>query len=282
VALEGTIREVLPLGGGIKFHLADDSGEIVALVWEDTYQDLVDPEALTAGARVRVVGEISTYEGRLEIIPERAVDVTLLAPAGDDRSNGGTAPLPLGNLTAEDVGETIRIEGSVVEISSFSQGFKLTLDDGSGRCVLLLWHTVFDELEDTSGLDLGARVAARGAVEAYQGQLQIVPQAGADVSVVTPGTSNAVAREIGMLTLADVGQLVTARGSVTRSEPFSSGRRIWVEDGSGTMMVLLWDAIDQHLAPPPSAGDTIRVTGVVEEYQGTLEIVPRLPGDVGR
>jgi DNA/RNA endonuclease YhcR with UshA esterase domain len=282
VALEGTIRETVPLGGGAKLILADESGEIVVLIWQDTYQALPDPSALVPGVQVRVVGEISIYEGRLEIIPERPVDVTLLAPAAADRLGANTELLPLCDLTAQQIGETVNVAGTVVAVASFSQGFKFTLDDGTGRSVLLLWHAAFDELDDTGGLDLGAQVAARGEVEAYQGQIQIVPRAGADVSVLAPGAVNAPEREIGALAPSDVGQLVTVTGTVSRIEPFSGGRRAWIEDSSGEVMILLWGAIDERLAVPVAPGESVRVTGTVEEYQGTLEIVPRLPGDVRR
>ena len=282
VSLEGVIRQVSPLGGGAKLVLADEGGEIVVIIWESTYQALPNPAALVPGAEIRVVGELSVYEGHLELMPERPVDLTVLMPAGEGGFSLDIDPIPLGDLTGHHVGEMINVEGTVVEVASFSQGFKFTLDDGTGRSVLLLWHATFDEVTGASGLDLGARVTARGEVEDYQGERQIVPDAGSDVSVLAPGAPGTSQREIGNLTPGDAGRLVTVAGSVTRSEPFSGGRRVWLADGSGEVMVLLWSAIDQRLAVSLELGDAARVTGTVEEYQGTLEIVPRLPGDVGR
>lgn len=282
VALEGTIRQSSPLGGGVKLILVDESGEISVVIWEDVRQALPDPTALAPGARIEVTGEVTLYDGRLEIMPDQPADVTLLAPASEEGFSLDVDPTPLGELTAHHVGKMVDVEGTVIEVSSFSQGFKFTLDDGSGQSVLLLWHATFDQVAGASGLDLGARVAVWGEVEAYQGRLQIVPQAGSDVAVLAPGASGATEREIGALTTEDTGQLVTISGNVTGVEPFSGGRRVWIEDGSGEVMVLLWSAIDQRLAVPLTVGDQVRMTGIVEEYQGTLEIVPRLPGDVGR
>jgi DNA/RNA endonuclease YhcR with UshA esterase domain len=282
VVLTGVIRRALPLGGGAKFTLADDSGEIAVVIWQDIYQALAQSTELIPGAQIRIAGEVSLYEGHLEVIPQRAVDVTLLAPAGQDAPAACDEPLPMGSLTAEHVGETVCVEGAVADVASFSQGFKFTLDDGTGQTVLLLWDAVFDELADRSRLDLNAQVTARGRVENYHGHLQIVPQAGSDVSVPASGICDAPEQEIGALGPADVGRLVTVTGIVNRVEPFSSGRRVWVVDQNSQVMVLLWSAVDQRLTTPLAVGDTVRVTGIVEQYQGTLEIVPRLPSDVER
>lgn len=290
MAVRGTVTEVDPFSAGFKFTLDDGTGEIVVLLWQDTYEGLPDPEALATGAQVRAVGEVSVYRGELEVIPERSVDVEVLAPAlsGVEGPGAGpvetsTAPLvPIGELTAERVGETVTVEGEVVGVKSFSGGFKFTLDDGTGQVVLVTWLSAYDGLADPAGLNLGAQVQATGEMDEYEGQLQVVPASGTDVTVLAPGAAEVPLREIGSLTGGDVGSLIAVEGEVTRTEPFSNGYRAWVNDGSGEVMVLLWDNVYQRVpnADGLVVGTRLWAAGIVEEYEGTLEVVPRLPYDV--
>jgi len=166
--------------------------------------------------------------------------------------------------------------------ASFSSGFKFTLDDGTGQAVLLMWLSTYDELADPTGLNRSAQVRATGRVEEYEGTLQIVPASGADVEVVAPGQAEAPRRETGSLTADDVGVQVAVEGMVTRVEPFSGGQRVWIDDGSGEVMILLWDNIYQRVPKRDRLvpGAWAQVTGVVEEYRGALEVVPALPQDI--
>ncbi len=290
MAVRGTVTEVDPFSAGFKFTLDDGTGEIVVLLWQDTYEGLPDPEALATGAQVRAVGEVSVYRGELEVIPERSVDVEVLAPALSGVEGPGAGPvetstalqIPIGELTAERVGETVTVEGEVVGVESFSGGFKFTLDDGTGQVVLVTWLSAYDGLADPAGLNLGAQVQATGEMDEYEGQLQVVPASGTDVTVLAPGAAEVPLREIGSLTGGDVGSLIAVEGEVTRTEPFSNGYRAWVNDGSGEVMVLLWDNVYQRVpnADGLVVGTRLWAAGIVEEYEGTLEVVPRLPYDV--
>jgi DNA/RNA endonuclease YhcR with UshA esterase domain len=280
VGVEGTIADVTVFGAGRKLTLDDGSGEITVLLWEDMVNMLPAPGSLVAGARLRAVGTLAVYQGELELIPERPVDVQLLAPGPAESSTG--PPTPLGELTSERLGDTLTVEGRVVEAASFSGGFKFTLDDGSGQIVLLTWSRVYRELSAPSSLDVGAQVRATGELEEYEGRLQIVPAAAAGVTVLAPGSLNPPERLIGSLTFEDVGTTILVAGGVTRAEPFSSGFRMWVGDGSGELVVLLWDGIHECVAQADDLvpGARVRLTGVVQEYRGELELIPRLPHDV--
>ena len=57
---------------------------------------------------------------------------------------------------------------------------------------------------------------------------------------------------------------------------------MWVSDGSGELMVLLWDDIYEWIAHAAGLvpGARVRVTGVIQQYRGETELVPRLPHDV--
>lgn len=281
VAVQGTVTEVTPLPAGVKLTLDDGTGEVAVLLWQDLAQALTDPAALTVGTEMRAVGEVSVYREELEVVPERAMDVEVLTEFGPAEETTAHC-VAIGDLTAERVGERVTVEGKVTGVASFSGGLRFTLDDASGQVMLLIWLSTYDELADPAALDLGARVRATGEVEMYEGALQVVPASGADVAVLAPGAVEAPLREIASLATGDAGSLVAVEGAIVRAEPFSSGHRLWLDDGSGEVMLLLWEDIYRRLPGREGlvAGAWVRAVGLVEEYRGRLEIVPRMPHDV--
>ncbi|MCX7855073.1 MAG: OB-fold nucleic acid binding domain-containing protein [Anaerolineae bacterium] len=273
--VRGTVRQAEAFSAGYRMLLEDETGSVLVLLWQDLYRALPDPPSLRADAQLEVTGEVSLYRNTLEVIPSRPRDVVLLTVAPSARA------LSIGALAEEPLGATVTVEGAIVGAESFQNGFRLTLDDGTGQVVLLLWLRVYDELPDPVGLREGARVRVTGELEEYRGQREVVPARGADVVIIRPAEIPP-RREIASITRADLGATVTVEGTVTRSEPFSQGYRVWVDDGSGEILVLLWGNIYERVAGRErlSPGAQVQVTGIVEEYRGTLELVPPLPGDV--
>lgn len=282
VAVQGTVVEMTPFSAGVKFTLDDGWGSVTVVLWHDLAQALAGPQMPAPGRLVQVVGEVSVYRDELELIPERPVDVKLLEAGVPSADEGRPSRVPIGELTVERAGEAVTVEGAVVEVSSFSSGFRFTLDDGSGQTVLLLWLPVYDALADPAGLDLGAELRAAGTVETHQGVLQVVPVSGSDVGVLAPGEARASLCQLGALSGEDAGSLVAVEGVVTQAESFSGGRRLRLSDGTGEMTVLLWENVYQRVPDRVGlrVGGWVRVVGVVEEYLGALEVVARLPHDV--
>jgi len=181
------------------------------------------------------------------------------------------------------MGEEVTIEGRVIATASFSKGFKFTLDDGTGQVVLLMWLNVYDDCWDARKINLGARVRATGTAQTYEGQLQIAPQWGRQVKGLQPAAPPAPARQTDSCTAAAHGQRVMIEGTVTRIEKGESNVRLFVNDGSGEMLVLLWPNIYDRIPNRErldTPGTPVQVVGEVKIYKGTLEVIPVLPHDV--
>jgi DNA/RNA endonuclease YhcR with UshA esterase domain len=275
VTVQGTIQEAESFSAGYRMLLDDGTGSVTVLLWNDLHRALPDPSSLRRGAAVEVTGEVAIYRNSLEVIPTRPRDVVLWTGLPSAR------PLPIGTLVDQPLGATVTVEGAIVVAESFQKGFRLTLDDGTGQVVLLLWLSVYDELSDPAGLQTGARVRAAGELQEYQGRREVVPLRGDDVVIVQAALAPP-RRDVASLTQADLGTVVAVEGTVTRSDPFPQGYRVWMDDGSGEILVLLWENIYQRVAGRErlAPGVRVHVTGIVEEYRGTLELVPQLPGDV--
>ncbi|MBU0491176.1 MAG: hypothetical protein KKA73_14105 [Chloroflexi bacterium] len=307
VRVAGTVTQVEPFSAGVKFTVEDDTGTIVALVWQSVYEGVADREFLTEGAKVAFQGLVSEYREELEIAPEQPMDVVLV------KAGAGAATAPISSLTAGQVGETVRVEGQVAEVKPFSQGTKLAVDDGTGRITVTLWQDVYDLIPDRDRLAVGVRVSVQGKLSEYQGTLEIAPRRGTDVIVLmaaggqptttvtpvtqpttTPGpavtatptptpTTKPVAQTVSLAKLPELkGQTVTVEAQVTKAESFSQGMKYTLSDGTGTAILLLWQDIYNQVPDKArlGVGVKVRATGVVEEFQGDWEVIPENGADV--
>jgi len=169
-----------------------------------------------------------------------------------------------------------------VSAASFSQGFKFTLDDGTGRADLLLWHNVYDEGWDAPQLTVGSTVQATGTVGQYDGAWQVEPDFGGDVKVTAPGGNSAPARDIGELA-NHVGETAQISGTILRLEGAGSGVKIFVGDDTGEIVVFVWRSILDRIPNNVALGEEgtrVKINGRVENYRSNLELVPSLPYDV--
>jgi DNA/RNA endonuclease YhcR with UshA esterase domain len=167
----------------------------------------------------------------------------------------------------------------VVEVASFSAGFDFLLDDGTGRIKLTLFNDTYKFVTGRSGLNLGADVSVAAEVQQFNGVLELQPQSGKDVSILAPGSSNGVAvRQVN--TLKKTGEIVAIEGSITDIQDFSSGKNIFVDDGTSNVKVTLFNNI---LAYIPAAklvvGANVRVVGKTSFF-GRIELDPQLGYDV--
>jgi len=212
-------------------------------------------------------------------------------PTPIDVSSSASTPAPAVQLTSigaigpDQIGQELVVEGEVVDATSFSHGFRYTIDDGQGQIVLLMWHDVYDDCWDRAEIDLGARVRAQGELTAYEGELQIEPRFGGDVKAVTPAMVHAPRREIASLTGEDAGQWLTIEGEVARTEGISGGVKVFLRDEApeGEIAVLLWNNVLERIpnnAGLGTPGSRVRVVGRVQIYRSNLEFVPALPNGV--
>ena len=272
--VRGTVAGVDPFSAGVKATLDDTTGAIVVLLWQSVYDGMHD--GLEIGAQVQVQGEISEYRGQLELIPELAEDVQVLAHVTSPN------PTPVGELTAADVGRRVTLRGTLGPPDPFSAGVKFTLDDGTSQITLLFWSDEYERAPD--GLGAGAQVIATGEVAEYQGELELMHLDAGKITVLSPGTAPPPAEPeetaIGDVTPADVGRTLALSGTLGEMVTFSKGVKFPLGDGSGTIILLLWQEVydgipDAGLLVP---GAEVEVVGRVDEYQGELEIVPEADG----
>ena len=145
---------------------------------------------------------------------------------------------------------------------------------------MTLFSDNYKFVPNRSGLNLGAEVSVEAEVNEYQGVLELQPNSGRDVVILTPG-SNASVPLTKVNQLLKPGQLVAIEGKITEVKPFSSGINLSVDDGTGNVRVTLFNNV---LAYVPNrdglvAGANVRVVGKTEFF-GRMQVVPALGYDV--
>jgi DNA/RNA endonuclease YhcR with UshA esterase domain len=343
--VEGTIVQVRPFSAGVKLRLDDGSGTVTLLLWQDVYESISEREQLVTGATVRSLGEVTEYRGELEIVPDYAQDVSLVAfapattvaerdlgpepatsvpdPAAAEQVTAGPAtteptvsepstpeptvgsegtPEPekapsaketavtepaaterqLGELSTEDVGQSVLVQGVLRSLRSFSAGVRGLLDDGTGSVTLVLWQEVFEDLPDRASLAPGVILLVEGEVSVYEGELEVIPQAAAGVTVLGQVDLGLEDRKIGEITTGDVGQVAQVAGFVIKVQFFSRGVQYVLDDGTGQLTLLLWQDVLEKVAcrHDLAPGSRVRIRGEINEYEGKLEIVPGSSAEV--
>ncbi len=217
-------------------------------------------------------------------------------PAASPTTTGSPTPVPSPTTTSTPeiqtmaisaldpaIEEDVTVRGRVVATASFSKGFKFTLEDGTGQVTLLMWHNIYDACAAAPQLNIGATVISNGQVGEYEGELQIEPPFPERVDVVSAGGAFAPEYKIGALG-DHLNEIATITGLIENVEDAGSGVKIWVKDETGEVLVFIWDNVLERIPQANPAlgtpGARVRITGEVQEYKGTLEIVPTLPYDV--
>lgn len=270
VWLAGQVRQVrTPYSGMTLITLQDESGEIAVVM--DARALTGTLPTLSVGQGLTVVGAVDVYRDTPQIVPATISDLQV-------------GPLPvvprpyplttLAELATRPVGAEVMAEGRVVALEGIKGGLRATLDDGVAQVALILWDRVYETLPDPVALDVGADVRVVAEPQLYRDELELVPRAGDAVTVVTAAPAPPWVA-VDALQPQDVGQVVRVRGVLGVPEGFSAGVKVPLSDGTGAIPVVLWSDLYQTLTPRPQAGLSAEVVGVVNLFQGQLELVPR-------
>jgi len=275
VVVSGEVRETFtPYDGLTLITVRDASGEVPVTV-DETLTALTGPlPDIVEGQGIVVTGTVSLYRDEPQLAPASVTDIVLSEASIDASAELRT----LVSLTEADEGAWVRAQGRVVALTGFQGGVKATLDDGTDQCLLLLWSSVHDALPDPTAFDVGAEVEIEGKVQLYEGTLELVPERASDMRFLV-AASEPPWVEIVSLAHYDAGRVVRLRGVLGTPDDFSSGTKIALDDGTGTLTVLLWSNIVEALDAPPQVGQMVEVVGEVAVYQDELELIPRSSHD---
>ena len=284
VRVRGQVRAVRsPYKGLTLITLRDPSGDIDVAVPEEIAQFYGPLVELHPGQSAEATGAVTLYRDTPQITLGRSDALYALADSVPIASAARVADL------GARVGQWAVVRGAVVQVNSFSAGVRLMLDDGTGRADVVLWRDLYAVISPTLELIEGTQVAVQGQVSLYRGAIEIEPELATDVTLVAAAlptaprpTTPSEPTQLSQITPGDKRKLVAVRGKIVTAMLFSQGIKYWLDDGTGQVILLLWqEVLDQ--APDLARlakGTQVSVTGTVDVFEGEIEVVPKSAADV--
>lgn len=300
VQVSGQVTRVSKFSQGLRATLADDSGEIVVVLWQDVVDALPNANELQKGAHAAVLGKLTQYRGELEVVPQRASDVKISAavaqniatppPAATIEPNATAEPThtprptraptaapvarTISSITAADKDARVIVTAKISRASKFSQGMRYTLNDGSGNITLLIWADVLEKMAMRDELKAGAEVRVIGQVDVFNDELEIIPERAQDVELVAAAVVPTVTvHSIASITTNDLDKTVFLRATIVDLADFSAGKYVTAQDDTGKIRVTVFRNVLTPIQNQLAIGAQISVRGKVNVFRGNLEIV---------
>jgi DNA/RNA endonuclease YhcR with UshA esterase domain len=265
-----------PVGEGLSFTVNDDTGELRVSAYRTDARDLIAMNRIpSVGDHISVAGNVRVREDFTAMYINAPELLQITRPEPEDAQVGQLSPL--------DIGRRVRVRGQVREVRTPYAGLTLiTLRDSSGEVAVAVSEALAQLTGPLAAITVGQSLEVVAAVSLYGDTPQLVPASTADLVVLSGETTLATLRQVGSLTSPDVGQWVQVQGQIVESNPFSAGIKFTVDDGSGQIVVLMWDSV--YARVPYSAtldvGAQIKAQGNVSAYKGELELVPEVAQDI--
>lgn len=278
VCLRGQVRDRrVPYDGLAVIAMRDATAAVDVVAEEGLGGAYAAALSITVGEYVELCGIVTTYAGKLQVAMDPAtVTAQRLAPVDIAQ------PREIAQIDHTEVGQFVRLRGTVSAVVQVGSGVKLLVEDTSGALAVVLWQDICAEVEDLSNLTVGSQLDVQGRVAEYRGQLELVPEIGGDILYLAQAGEIASSVELRQLGTEQVGDAVTVVATIMYSVPCPSGVRFGLQEGDTEGYLLAWSG---WLAACPLAdrlvpGAEVRLRGLVNLYEGSPEIVPQHPDDV--
>ena len=234
---------------------------------------------LNIGDEIQVEGLLSYYSKNYNILISSASNIKKISKKPIVFS------LAIENVTKNDLNRIVSIKGEIKKIRKFSKGIELTVNDGSGNISVVLWNNIYEKIKEKDSINEGVLVSVVGKVGLYKNKLQIVPALPQNFNIVKQEVKKSekiIEKKIGEINEDDKGSILKIEGEVESYFNFSKGRRLTLNDGTGSIDIILWNDLLNELedAEYIIKGSRISVKGKVSEYKNKLEIIPKYASDI--
>ena len=257
VRTQGEISQVMPGDKNTKLTLSNKDKRLTVLIWPNTWAVL--PQAdFQPGAELTVQGEVSLFRGDLEIVPELASDLEVLALAAPVEAQAKS----IGAITVDDVKSLIVAQGTIEKATAFSLGSRYDFVDPSGSIILLVWNDTIDPQKQQEVLVVGATLSVTGEIDEFNRQLEFVPRSLDDiVAIATP----AAALEPTATTPPEATVAVTAAPEVTATSRATKVPAATNTPGPTEAPIVSGNVVPFSSITQDNVGQTVTVRGKVVE-----------------
>ncbi|SMQ77553.1 OB-fold nucleic acid binding domain-containing protein [Bacillus sp. OV166] len=262
--IKGTISNRIDHSKGHVFlTLSDSTGEIQVPIFADKK---IDTDDYQNGKIIQVKGKVDVFNGKVEVIPEKAEDIKLVESE---------------KITKSDIGKEKNIKGTIISKYAHPTGhlfIVLKLENEQEMDIPL-----FKNLQPNSdNYPIGSLIELHGKVTEYKGKLEIVPSSLNDISILKKGNDLSVQNvELKNIGSSDRGRMVITNGFVKSIEPRDDGNVMFTMENNGAEIKAVLFRADsqentgrkQRILNANKAHFAIRILGMVDVYEGQLEIV---------
>ena len=214
----------------ISFWLADDTGEIRVSAYRAETREIIERGLVPGlGDQVEVAGTLRVREDFLAL--------TINVPEQLKVSRAEPVTLDIGGIEPDDVYLRVRVQGQVYSVFEPYDGLLLiTVRDQTGEIPIAVSEDLVALSSAAPRISAGQSVEVVATVSVYGDTPQLVPATLGDIVVLERGLGIAIEKPIGEMTGQDAGQLVIVEGTITDVDPFSSGTKYTLDDGTGTCL----------------------------------------------
>ena len=218
----------------LRFYLADSTGEIMVSSFRAVTRQLL------AQNNIPVAGDQVAAEGTLRVRDDFS-SLNLVSPDKIELTHPAANVIKIGDIGRENNLQVVSVTGDVREIRTPYKGLTLfSVGDATGEIDLAVYSDVLALSGPLVDAQLGDAVRVSGTVTFYQESPQLALTNARDLVKLDPGLAPATSSKIGDLDASRVGTRVSVAGNVTDAKEFSQGLRVILDDGSGTITLLVW------------------------------------------
>lgn len=226
--------------GARRLYVQDETGGVLVVVGEDATRP-------TVAALVEVTGTGETYYGEQAVRPAEN-GIRELATG----SSVVPRPVRTGSIDESTEGMLVRVEGKITSVSRPN----IYVDDGSGEARVRVPATL-----DWPSPHSGNRISATGVVSSFNGSFRLLPFATSHLVITPEPPAVPPLVSIRMARALPAGSRVRIAGSVTAAPGVLRAGQMYVQDGSGGMLIT-------GRLPELGSGSAVAVDGVRSSYHG--------------
>ncbi|EEB73572.1 DNA-binding protein [Thermococcus sp. AM4] len=264
VYTEGLVTSLNNVSSGILMEVDTGSGKVTVLIPKVLLVVGKAPE-VALGDQVKAAGVVYLYKGSSpEIVVRDLKDFRVM----------GAQQVPQVSLNElkDHVGETVSVEATLEKITYKSGQYLVTVSDGGVSAVLYTSRDVLAEINPFQA-GSGSRIKAIGLV-GDNGTLKV-----SKFEVINPVRPEL--SKIKDLSADMLGRIVVVEGNVVSTANVGSNLKLVISDGTGEIAVFIPGSVvkelDENVKGQLKAGLGVKVAGYLDEYRGTLEVIPYTP-----
>ena len=182
VQIKAKIAYVKEIPPGYKLLVSDSSAKIAVILWNRLFRGNPALKKLETDTVIRVTGRVESYNGKLQVQPERVEQLVVLGAAAPDFVLGN-----IGEMDRKHLGFIVKVRGKVFRKHRVQPGFKLLIADATGKTAVMLWDRVFQNSKIPWLIERDQMIEVTGLVAEHRQRLQIQPKKEKDIKILATG-----------------------------------------------------------------------------------------------